>query len=484
MTIRPFLLILFVAASAFTRELPMSAPVNLPDNIRTVLEACPPLTSDRGARELVYQYSVGNLSVLTDAEAEWTIRELAARGIGVISWWQTGAGQDAGIAEALRIGRIQKKLGLTVACDANSLLYSFYDGTPATAHIDDAGQPFFDTSFSGPKMGCPFALEHRMPVILGRVAAYVEAYRLAGIPIGIVSADWEIDGPHEWNDAWASSKRCTRCRENLPNLDDFAAFQSRMRQMRSRLQRECYAEPILARNPHALVTNYAVYPNDGWRYWYDYFEHPQPDLPHRKDQNDLHRPWYNDFAETRFTLAMPVIYTWYNIYAAYPEFTNSDYRWFYNMLLVGSNAGKSTPPGIPIATFVHWHTTAPPADAAPVPQMSAEAYKELLWHLLLRGHDILYSWTPMDELGEEIAAIQRVYNESLEFNDWLREGTPISFDVPRQQGVVVSGVRMGNRVLVRRSDFGDAQGTVTLAVDGKQLHVPVARGRMQILTLE
>jgi len=476
--------LLAFASTAFSRELPMPVPTNLPDNIRTVLNACPPLRNQRGSRELVYQYSIGSLSALNDEEAEWTIRELAARGIGVISMWQTGANQDAGIAEALRIGRIQKKLGLTVACDANALLYSFYDKTAATAHVDEAGQPFFDESFSGPKMGCPFALEHRMPVILGRVAAYVEAYHQAGVPIGIVTADWEIDGPHEWNDAWRSSRQCARCRENLPNIDDFAAFQARIRQMRSRLQRECYADPILARNPKALVTNYAVYPNDGWRYWYDYFEHPQPELPHKRDQNDLHRPWYNDFFETHFTLAMPVVYTWYRIYDAYPEFTNPDYRWFYNMLLVGTNAGKSTPSGIPIATFVHWHTTAPPADSPAVPQMSAEAYTELLWHLLLRGHDIFYSWTPMEELAEEIALVQRVYDGSLLYNDWLLNGTPICFDVPPQQGPVISGVRVGNQVLLRRTDFGDVREPVTITVDGRRLVVPVSPGRIQILDLE
>lgn len=475
---------LAVCHLAFAGEtLPMSRPQNLPDNIATVLSALSPLSRDRGNRELVYQYSIGNLRDLSDQDAEWAIRELAARGIGVITFWAHGAGQDATIAEGIRIGRMQQRLGLAVACDANGLLYRFYDDTPATAHLDSSGQPFWDESFGGTKMGCPFAVEHRKPIILARVAAYSEAYHAAGVPVGIVTADWEIDGPHEWMGAWEHSKRCARCRANLPNIDDFIAFQAKVRQLRAALMRECYAGPILGRFPRALVTNYAVYPNDGWRYWYDYFEHPQPELPHKPDQQDLHRPWYNDFFESGFTLAMPVLYTWYNIYAAYPEFTDSDYRWFYNMLLVGSNAGKSTPTGIPIATFVHWHTTAPPAGAPAVPQMSREAYQELLWHLLLRGHDIYYSWTPMDELAEEIALVQEVYDASLEYNDWLEHGTPISFDVPSTQGPVVSGVRLGDRVLVRRTDFGGVTAPVTITVAGKPLTVPSVPGGCQILSL-
>jgi len=462
----------------------MSIPENLPDNIRTVLNTLEPLKHERGDRELVYQYSVGNLSELTDEEAEWTIHALAERGIGVISHWRAGASQDETIAESIRIGRIQDSLGLTVATDANNILHRFYDKTDATAHVDDDGNVFWDESFAGSKMGCPFALEDRKPIILARVAAYVEAYYAAGVPIDIVTADWEIDGPHEWNEAWKHSKRCSRCRLHMPNIDDFTAFQATMRQLRAELLRECYAAPILHRFSDALVANYAVYPNDGWRYWYDYFEKQQPELPHKKDQQDLHRPWYNDFFESGLTLAMPVVYTWHNIYNSYPDFSDADYRWFYNMLLVGSNAGKSTPSGIPIATFVHWHTTALPGDAPAPPQMSAEAYKDLLWHLLLRGHDILYSWTPMDELAEEIALVQEVYDASLEYTDWIVDGTPISFDVPTEQGPVVSGVRVGNEVLVRRTDFGGITDPVTITVDGKTIVVPSKPGECQILSLD
>jgi len=462
----------------------MSMPESAPDNIRTVLEAVPPLTGDRGSRELTYQYSVGDLSSLTDAEAEWAIRELATRGVGVITFWHHGAQQDDGIAEGIRIGRLQQALGLTVAVDANHLLHRFYDDTPGTAHMDEDERPFWDESFAGARMGCPFAIEHRKPVILARLAAYVEAYHAAGVTVGISTADWEIDGPHEWNQAWEHSRRCARCRENLTQLDDFVSFQAAMRQLRAQLLRECYVEPILRRFPGALVTNYAVYPHDGWRYWYDYFEKPRPDLPHRADQEDLHRPWYDDFPECGFTLAMPVVYTWHNIYHAYPRFTDDDFRWFYNMLLVGSNAGKSTPPATPIATFVHWHTTAPPAVALTVPQMSRVAYQELLWHLLLRGHDIFYSWTPMEELAEEIALVQQVYDASLEYGDWLARGEPITFGVPAEQGPVVSGLRLGDRVLVRRTDFGGVVGPVTVEVGGRTLGVPSTPGQCQVLPLE
>jgi hypothetical protein len=57
------------------------------------------------------------------------------------------------------------------------------------------------------------------------------------------------------------------------------------------------------------------------------------------------------------------------------------------------------------------------------------------------------------------------------------------FDVPRQPGPVVSAVRLGDRVLVRRTDFDDREGPLTVTAGGKTISVPRASGRHQILQL-
>ena len=457
---------------------------NIPDNVSILLDKLPLLSHDRGTRALLYQYSVGDLSSLSDKDARWVVDELAKRGVGVITFWGKGDAMESGILEGLRIARIQVALGLQVAVDASKLLYGFYDGTAATAHIDDEGKAFSDSSFKGNAMGCPFTIDTRAPVIKSRVTAYAEAYKTAGITIDIVTADWEIDGPLEWNDTWKNSKRCVRCQDNIPNIQDFRAFQSIIRSLRSRLMNECYTSPILQRYPKALVTNYATYPNDGWRYWYDFFENPQPELPHRKDQEALYRPWYDEFTETGFTMAMPVVYTWYPIFNWYPKYS-ADYRWFYDLLKVGSNAGENTPSGIPIATFMHWHTTTPPANPDPnVKQMSQNIYKELLWHLLFRGTDMYYSWCMKNEIATEMSLLQEVYNNSLEYNDWIQWGRPITFEVPEKEKSVVSGLKLNNRVLIRRTDFTGNTKPITLNIDGVNLVIPYKPGECQILSLD
>ena len=259
-----------------------------------------------------------------------------------------------------------------------------------TAHIDKNGKTFFDDSFGSQKMGCPFTLDFRKKAIREQVEYFADAYLKAGMHVDFVWTDWEIDGPIEFNGAWEASKKCARCCENIPGIENFDEFQRVMREMRSYLQFYAYAEPMKTRFPGILVGNYAVNPHDGYRYWYDYFEKYAEGQPYKADQRAKYRKWYDDFPLTGYTYAMPTLYTWYWTFDWY-DFDNPDYRWFYNMLLEGSSVAKSTPAEIPIVSFVRWHTTELPKNPDPdVKQFSAEKYQELLWHLLLRGVDTFY----------------------------------------------------------------------------------------------
>jgi hypothetical protein len=251
------------------------------------------------------------------------------------------------------------------------------------------------------------------------------------------------------------------------------------------MQREVFAETVKAYFPKALIGNYSVYPHDGYRYWYDYYEEFAEGAPFRADQRAKYREWFHEFPLTGYTFAMPVAYTWYPTFGWY-DFDDPDYRWFYNMLLVGTNACKSTPADIPIITWGHWHTTAPPPEPT-IPglqQFSEAKYQELFWHLLLRGTDGLMMWCPAEETGQEMRLLQEVYAAALEYKEFLDEGEPVSFDVPSEPGPVVSGLRLGDRLLVRRTDFGDTQGPVKLEVDGRiTIDVPRVEGKCQLLSL-
>lgn len=453
------------------------------ERIAAVLRETQPLRFPRGGRLPLYVWPAMDLPG-NDAQVEATLRALDARGIAACASWHPGKSQQQSLDRALRMSALQKRLGLPININANACTYSVCDGSDATAHLDADGKPFFDTSSEGKKLGCPFRLRHRYPAMREQVGFFCRAYAEKGIAPDFVFADWEIDGPLEWNGGWDAAKRCAVCRKSIPKLDDFLEFQAAYRRIRSEIQRECYASVVLTHFPKALVGNYGVYPHGGWRHWYDYFESDPPKgCPVKLDQRAPYRPWPHEFEGCGYTFAMPVVYTWYRIWSWY-DWPQGDYRWFYALLLEASAAGQAAPAGLPVITFVHHTTTSPPKEPDPaVKQFSAEAYKELLWHMLLRGHDTFFLWCMESEIAREIRPLHEVWAAALEFREFLDQGVPVAFDVPRQPGPVISALRFGNRLLVRRTDFTDAREPVALQVGDKALAVPRAEGTCQVLTL-
>ena len=83
----------------------------------------------------------------------------------------------------------------------------------------------------------------------------------------------------------------------------------------------------------------------------------------------------------------------------------------------------------------------------------------------------------------EVTPVHEVWAAALAHKAFLDDGVPLTFDVPAQPGPVVSALRLGDRVLVRRTDFGQTAGDVELQVDGKALQVKPAPGVCQVLAL-
>jgi hypothetical protein len=480
-----FLILTLLCLTGLASAAEESAGPRWSPRVQTALDSTKPLQFPRESRLPLYLWPAMNPGRLDDATAEDLVGQLDRRGIGLISSWSPSKREES-LSQALPIARAQTKLGVPVNVNATACLHRFFNGDQRTAHVDEQGRPFWDESFDvGSKhtMGCPFALEFRKDPIREQVEHFAQAYRAAGLKVDFVFADWEIDGPIEFNRAHEASKKCVRCRKQFQDIDNFLEFQQVLREIRSELQRYAFSDPILSRFPGALVGNYAVYPNNGYRYWYDYFETYVDGQPFIADRRAKYRHWANEFAGTGYTFAMPVVYTWYPTYGWY-DFDNSDYRWFYNMLLVAGNAGRHTPADVPIISFVHWHTTAPPKDADPgVQQMSAWAYQELLWHMLLRGTDTFFLWCPRDEDAEECRLVHEVYAAAQQYGDFLDNGVSVCFDVPMRPGTVVSGLLLGDRLLVRRTDFDGSNEPVEIAVGRTKIPMEAAPGECRILML-
>lgn len=453
--------------------------------VERIIRVVKPLKEKIGKRLPIYMACIHTIRG-DDKSIERQVKALAKRGIASFSSWKPGKNQQKSLEHSLKIAAIQKKLGVPVNISASMCVYYCCNGKKETAHIDDKGTPFFNESIEkwmgGPasKLGCPFTFKVRYPEIQKQLSFFCEGFKKKGIDIDFVWTDWEVDGPIEWNGSWDAAKKCVVCQKNIKDLNNFKTFQKVYRKERSRYERECYAKIVRSYFPDILVGNYAVYPNDGWRYWYDWFE-KVPDNLNQYGMKLEHkfpvRPWVDEFNPSNYTMAMPVVYAWRPIYDYY-NWKNTDYRWFYSLLRVASNAGKHTPGDVPLIPFVNRASL-----AKGVELLSEEKYTELLWHMLLRGHDSFFVFCGYNNIETELAPVHKVWSESLKVQEFISHGKPMLFDIPEEPGTVISALKHGKQLLVRRTDFTKNSGPVIIKIKGKNISIIKKSGQNQILTL-
>ena len=105
--------------------------------------------------------------------------------------------------------------------------------------------------------------------------------------------------------------------------------------------------------------------------------------------------------------------------------------------------------------------------------------------MLLRGTDALYVYSGgISAFPKEARLVHEVYEASLQYKDFLEHGWPVSFEVPDKPGTVVSGLVLGDRVLVRRTDFGTNTRPVELLAGTKLISVKYKPGVCQIIDLK
>ena len=453
------------------------------NDIEILLRETQPLKFPRGPRPPLYLWTPNFPATTDDAELERVLRALDARGLALFARWG-GNNFEKASEVPLRLARLQKKLGLETSIDATGLAHGFFNGSPETGHLDKDGKRFFDKSFFW-SPGCPFAVQPRYDAMRARLEPYLKKYSDEQLRLDFWAADWEFDGPNEWNGGWAAARQCVTCRAKIPNLDtDFAAFQTAVRSVRAEMQREVFVRPIQRLFPQARIGNYAMTPHDGRRYWWDFFEKRTEGLPAEREHAALYRPWAREFEDCGYNVAMPVIYTWFNTFNDY-AFENRQYRWFYNLLLEATSTGRRAADAAPRVTFVHWTTTNPPKELPKDFEAMTEAnYEELLWHVLLRGHDAFAMWCPAPELAQEVRPVHRVYAAALEYREFFERGLPVLFEVPKQPGTIISALRLGQRVLVRRTDFGAQHEVIEMKLaSGVTLRVPRMNGKCVVLAV-
>jgi len=309
----------------------------------------------------------------------------------------------------------------------------------------------------------------------------LERYKRQGIEVDAVWLDYEGALLHEDYPAVRASSAASRLHPSLLESEHrYRAY--RRAYWLSRLSRYL-AAPARQTFPGASVTNWVVmlssatHPVLSWTDW----RHP-PSPP------------------TLFTHSNPIAYgidTYFH--SAWPEghaVDRDNVDRFYTHLLLrqvsqdARNRARQRPDMGAVAWVARWVPDHPDTAA---PMMSRAAYREALRHIWLRGADAMQVFNPAREGYEryavqEVVDVQRVYDEMLEYREFLDKGEVMRFEVPdnRMPSILWSGLRLDDRALVRVSNLGTEAGPVRLCFTEnhcRTLEVPARGGRTEVLSL-
>ncbi|MBF0424965.1 MAG: hypothetical protein HQL66_03985 [Magnetococcales bacterium] len=311
--------------------------------------------------------------------------------------------------------------------------------------------------------------------------ATLRAFREAGVEVDGFWLDFEGQPSMASFDAVSQSPAH---RELLPAgaLASREAFMDFRRQFWAQLMSSYVAAPIREFYPRASITNWVITLSSRERPVRDWYDHPHPPL-----------------GPTLFTATTPVAYAIDTAFLASwrPETPRDQEhvdRFFMNVLLRQvSDNGWNLQRQAPYLRVIPWiGRWVPDHPKQEVPIMSREAYREGLRHLWLRGVDAMQVFNPVHAGRWEMAIAEvtdatSVYDEMLAHRKFLEKGEVLNFSYPEPEApsLLWSGLRLGDRAVVRLYDQSGAAGRHTLELwphDKVTLETPRGEGITHLVT--
>jgi hypothetical protein len=375
-----------------------------------------------------------------------------------------------GIAEHIRLEPKQIDTALAIQRAGSPVIVLEGAGGPFPASL--AGDPSvwahqLDAGYKpkGDDRPCP-SLHAGWAIFADKLRETLRLFKQKGVVIDAVWNDWEND-PLYGPDRYQQARRCKRCREILPakTLDSERHFTDYTVRVFYDLFGAYYAAPVLEFYPKCSVTNWLAQPST-------------PDNPQL------------GWSDERGHVQMPPLVTAWNptAYGAaswiWKERSKSEKRdqehvdqVYTNVLLRQiSLTSKLTRRWAPEKESIPWvarWVSEPPELEFPV--MSRERYREVLRHLWLRGVAAMQVFAPRMKSYEDMALPEiedavAIYDEMLAFREFLDKGEILNFDVPHEQddSVVWSGLRLGNRAVVRVFKQGGGKAKATIRPWGQK----------------
>jgi len=360
--------------------------------------------------------------------------------------------------------------------------YSLAGKPEVWAHQFDEGYKVKKGSYHRPCLG----VFKGWQIAADRVRGTLQKYKDAGVTISAVWMDWEGD-PLFGRDRYEQAKHCKRCRAMLPGwvMANRKNFEEYCWRLYLELTGTYLAGPTREVFPDCSVTNWmAVYstPERPVRHW-DHRVLP-PSTP----------PMFNATNPVAYGNTVFFKVFWKPSYKLDREHVDQ----FYTYLLlqqVSANAANVRDYA-PQIKAVPWISRWCPDEMDPkIPILSRERYREVLRHLWLRGTEGMQIFNPtwgrqgfhhicVTEVQDAVA----VYDEMLACREFLDKGEVLCTDMPAPQddGVIWSGLRLGDRAVIRT--FKQGGGTAKITIEpwaGRKITLQATdKGETRVLVLE
>ena len=311
----------------------------------------------------------------------------------------------------------------------------------------------FEAGYAPGKDRGPRPCPHRYAgfvVKAGEVVEIMRAFKDAGVTVDGAWMDWEGE-PYVGSaagDRYEQASHCIRCRAELPPdvIGDEDNYLDYCWRLSNELNGAYLALPVLQVFPQCAVTNWmCVYttPERTVQHWTD--RYLVPNIPHG------------------FTATNPVAYgndkffeaAWRDEFAL--DRAHVDQFYMHLMLRIVSDDAENRRHYGPLVKSFPWVARfCPDSNDPKIPMMTREAYRESLRHMWLRGVDGMQIFQPrragyFEIVKSEVYDVVAVYDEMLEYRDFLDRGELMCTDVPGKQddGILWSGSRLEDRAVVR-----------------------------------
>ncbi|MGB8355375.1 MAG: hypothetical protein WCD79_15870 [Chthoniobacteraceae bacterium] len=342
----------------------------------------------------------------------------------------------------------------------------------------------FDPGYTpkGPTHACPL-LTKGWQISADKIRVTLQKFKDAGVAVDAVWMDWEGD-PVGGADRYEQALHCRRCRAILPpgTLATEQAFNDYCWRRYMELTGTYLAAPVAEIFPACSTTNW----------------HATVSTPARPVRNWLDHP-ICPVVPPLFTASNPVAYgntVFMHLWKAAWKFDREHVDQFYTHMLLSEVSDDTAnrlvwaPGRASIPWVCRW---CPDDDSPKIPIMTRERYREVLRHLWLRGINGMQIFNPVRP-GYETLAVNEVqdataiYDEMLQYRDFLDLGTPLSLDVPKMQdeGIIWSGLLLKDRAIVRifKQGIGSAKVTIEPWPDSKITLEATPAGKTYLLVLK